>query len=47
MPKFVPTIATNKSMNRGFKLNKPTTRKQIEEDSNDLLTMPMDEQKPL
>jgi hypothetical protein len=28
-PKFVPTVAANKNMNRSFKLNKPTMGKQI------------------
>jgi hypothetical protein len=31
-------------MSRDLKSNKPTMGKQIEEDSSDLLTMPMDEQ---
>jgi hypothetical protein len=33
-------------MNKRFKLNAPTMRKQIEEHSNNLFIMPMDEQQP-
>ncbi len=43
---IVPIIIANTSMSKGSKLNKSTMGKQIEEDSNNLLTMPMDEQQP-
>jgi hypothetical protein len=45
-PKFVPIIVANTSMSKGSKLNKSTMGKQIKDNSNNLLTMPMDEQQP-
>ncbi len=44
LPKFVPTIVANKSMNKGFKLNTLVMKKKTKEHSNDLFIMPMDEQ---